>query len=206
MPISSAATVTGIRMLYAPGSFRMLSPTISSSVRGRPQSARVVLFQLRSRRRERRLCARCGERRGHAGFRSAFLEFWSGMVSPRSYRLLLKEGREWAERLDGPSRWFSRTAGDRSTGRKPATLLVTRWGYTCNLERPRDGQSAPRVGPNLSALTVATLTNRAVTAILSASSNQNTNLGDAKCILGEGRQQFHVYRRASKRRELFRTP
>src|SRR5262249_60810439 len=46
--------------------------------------------------------------------------------------------------------------------------------------------SAPTVGPNLSAMTVATLTNKAVTAIFNASSNQYANSGDTKCILGEG--------------------
>src|SRR5690242_15698092 len=35
-------------------------------------------------------------------------------------------------------------------------------------------------------MTVATLTNRAVTAILRASSNQNRNSGDTKCILRQG--------------------
>jgi hypothetical protein len=37
-------------------------------------------------------------------------------------------------------------------------------------------------------MTVATLTNKAVTAIFNANSNQNTNSGDTKCILGEGLQ------------------
>src|SRR5262249_34721020 len=35
-------------------------------------------------------------------------------------------------------------------------------------------------------MTVATLTNKAVTAIFNASSNQYANSGDPKCILGEG--------------------
>jgi len=33
---------------------------------------------------------------------------------------------------------------------------------------------------------VATLTNKAVTAIFNASSNQYANSGDTKCILGDG--------------------
>jgi len=35
-------------------------------------------------------------------------------------------------------------------------------------------------------MTVATLANKAVTAIFNASSNKYANSGDTKCILGEG--------------------
>src|SRR5262249_22894619 len=45
-------------------------------------------------------------------------------------------------------------------------------------------------------MTVATLTNTAVTAILNASSNQNTNSGDAKWMLGKG-GSFYVCRIAA---------